>query len=276
MRTSLNACLIEQFFLLSSITCSHLQSNPSIPFQPPLTLTPPHNQVSPQTVNSEFSFRQPRSFPGGGLYERFDHVRLVLQLHDELIYEVRTADLESVSFTSFDFIMFHAFLILDLCALIVKVIPACFTYIACTVYCILYCTVLYCAIIYCTVQYCAIIYCTVLYCDVMWCNILCCTVLYCTVMWCDVMHYAIFWCMTFSFRSQPWWSSAWKVLSTCVCLSRWRWSQDPHGAPLQTIPSLSLAPSTALCPSLPPALVICLRQIIGGNQVLFRPGLTHR
>ena len=146
MRTSLNACLIEQFFLINSNTCSHLQSTPSIPFQPPLAPTAPHNQVRTQTVNSEFSFRQPRSFPGGGLYERFDHVRLVLQLHDELIYEVRTADLESVSFTPFNFIMFHAFLILDLCALTVRVMPACFSYIACTVYCILYCTVLYCTV----------------------------------------------------------------------------------------------------------------------------------
>ena len=49
------------------------------------------------TFRSDFSFRQSRSYPGGGLYERLDHVRLVLQLHDELIYEVRTVDLDAVS-----------------------------------------------------------------------------------------------------------------------------------------------------------------------------------
>ena len=46
---------------------------------------------------SDFSFRRSRSYPGGGLYERLDHVRLVLQLHDELIYEVRDEDLDAVS-----------------------------------------------------------------------------------------------------------------------------------------------------------------------------------
>lgn len=44
-----------------------------------------------------FFFRQTRSYPGGGLYKRLDHVRLVLQLHDELIYEVRKEDLETIS-----------------------------------------------------------------------------------------------------------------------------------------------------------------------------------
>ena len=48
-------------------------------------------------VSSDFCFRQPCSYPGGEMYERFDHVRLVLQLHDELIYEIREKDLPAVS-----------------------------------------------------------------------------------------------------------------------------------------------------------------------------------
>ena len=47
-------------------------------------------------MSPDFRFRQPCSYPGGGLYERFDHVRLVLQLHDELIYEIREKDLPAV------------------------------------------------------------------------------------------------------------------------------------------------------------------------------------
>lgn len=54
-------------------------------------------QLDGPTVSSDFCFRQPRSYPGGGIYERFDHVRLVLQLHDELIYEIREKDLPAVS-----------------------------------------------------------------------------------------------------------------------------------------------------------------------------------
>lgn len=34
-------------------------------------------------------YRKSRQFPGGGLYSAMDEVRLVLQVHDELVYEVR-------------------------------------------------------------------------------------------------------------------------------------------------------------------------------------------
>ena len=59
---------------------------------------------------SDFTFRQSRSYPGGGLYERLDHVRLVLQLHDELIYEVRTVDLDAVSTHRLQYIIFFIFI----------------------------------------------------------------------------------------------------------------------------------------------------------------------
>lgn len=42
-------------------------------------------------------FHSPRCHPGAGLYRAYDDVRLVLQVHDELIYEVRPEDLPEVS-----------------------------------------------------------------------------------------------------------------------------------------------------------------------------------
>jgi hypothetical protein len=56
-----------------------------------------HGVPKSKAAGSGFFFRQTRSYPGGGLYKRLDHVRLVLQLHDELIYEVRKEDLDSIS-----------------------------------------------------------------------------------------------------------------------------------------------------------------------------------
>lgn len=43
------------------------------------------------------SFRSLVSHPGGGLYKALDDVRLVLQVHDELIYEVREEHFEEVA-----------------------------------------------------------------------------------------------------------------------------------------------------------------------------------
>jgi len=42
-------------------------------------------------------FRSQRRLPGGGLYRPLDDVRPVLQVHDELLFEVRPADLHRVS-----------------------------------------------------------------------------------------------------------------------------------------------------------------------------------
>ena len=39
--------------------------------------------------SDDFHFRRPRSMPGGGLYAAMDEVRLVLQVHDELVFEAR-------------------------------------------------------------------------------------------------------------------------------------------------------------------------------------------
>src|SRR5689334_11084110 len=44
-----------------------------------------------------FLFRQPRSLPGGGLYRQLDDCRAVLQIHDELLFEVRERDLARVA-----------------------------------------------------------------------------------------------------------------------------------------------------------------------------------
>lgn len=41
-------------------------------------------------------FRTRRSLPGGGLYKIMDDVRPVLQIHDELLFEVRKEDLLKV------------------------------------------------------------------------------------------------------------------------------------------------------------------------------------
>jgi hypothetical protein len=41
-------------------------------------------------------FRTRRSLPGGGLYKVMDDVRPVLQIHDELVFEVRQEDLLKV------------------------------------------------------------------------------------------------------------------------------------------------------------------------------------
>jgi hypothetical protein len=118
--------LILIIIILLSLNSKSYLNPPSIPIALTCNPTPQHSlsltnstthiQVSPLAVSADFSFRQPRSFPGGGLYERFDHVRLVLQLHDELIYEVRTADLDSVSSTSFNFIILNAVQPRFLCA----------------------------------------------------------------------------------------------------------------------------------------------------------------
>ena len=42
-------------------------------------------------------FRTRRSLPGGGLYKILDDVRPVLQIHDELVFEVRKEDLLKVT-----------------------------------------------------------------------------------------------------------------------------------------------------------------------------------
>lgn len=41
-------------------------------------------------------FRTQRRLPGGGLYRPLDDVRPVLQVHDELLFEVRPRDLLTV------------------------------------------------------------------------------------------------------------------------------------------------------------------------------------
>ena len=42
-------------------------------------------------------FRSKRSLPGGGLYKAMDDVRPVLQIHDELLFEVRSRDVRKVA-----------------------------------------------------------------------------------------------------------------------------------------------------------------------------------
>ena len=43
-----------------------------------------HTQTTPL-----FHYRSGRSYPGCGVYKALDDVRLVLQVHDELVFEVR-------------------------------------------------------------------------------------------------------------------------------------------------------------------------------------------
>ena len=42
-----------------------------------------------QSSNTTIVYRQPRSSPGGGIYKKFDDVRFILHVHDELLFEVR-------------------------------------------------------------------------------------------------------------------------------------------------------------------------------------------
>lgn len=42
------------------------------------------------------TFRQSCRAPGGGLYHRLDDYRLILQVHDELVYEVKQKDVIEV------------------------------------------------------------------------------------------------------------------------------------------------------------------------------------
>jgi hypothetical protein len=42
-----------------------------------------------QCSNTTIVYRQPRSSPGGGIYKKFDDVRFILHVHDELLFEVR-------------------------------------------------------------------------------------------------------------------------------------------------------------------------------------------
>jgi hypothetical protein len=46
---------------------------------------------------ASFQYRQRRSNPGGGLYRMMDDVRMVLQVHDELLFEVQPEDLPAVA-----------------------------------------------------------------------------------------------------------------------------------------------------------------------------------
>eukprot|EP01032_Pedospumella_encystans_P008842 gene8842-10458_t len=64
------------------------------------------NSAAQQTLEREvetgveagtLNFRRPRSNPGGGLYKQLDDVRPVLQVHDELVFEVRVQDIPRVA-----------------------------------------------------------------------------------------------------------------------------------------------------------------------------------
>lgn len=48
-------------------------------------------------TKQDCSFRSLVSHPGGGLYKALDDVRLVLQVHDELIYELREEHFDEVA-----------------------------------------------------------------------------------------------------------------------------------------------------------------------------------
>lgn len=51
-----------------------------------------------QSSNSAIVYRQPRSSPGGGIYKKFDDVRFILHVHDELLFEVREDLLKKTAF----------------------------------------------------------------------------------------------------------------------------------------------------------------------------------
>lgn len=56
-----------------------------------------NNASSTLPVKRDVNCRRSRRFPGGGLYSALDSVRLVLQVHDELVFEVRRDLLPAVS-----------------------------------------------------------------------------------------------------------------------------------------------------------------------------------
>jgi len=53
-----------------------------------------HCRLAQQSV--PLNFRRPRQHPGAGLYRLLDDVRPVLQVHDELVFEVREEHLSAV------------------------------------------------------------------------------------------------------------------------------------------------------------------------------------
>lgn len=53
-----------------------------------------HCRLGEQSV--PLNFRRLRQHPGAGLYRLLDDVRLVLQVHDELVFEVRVEHLSTV------------------------------------------------------------------------------------------------------------------------------------------------------------------------------------
>jgi len=54
-----------------------------------------HCRLAEQSV--PLNFRRPRQHPGAGLYRQLDDVRPVLQVHDELVFEVRVEHLSAVA-----------------------------------------------------------------------------------------------------------------------------------------------------------------------------------
>jgi hypothetical protein len=65
-------------------------------------------QLRELSIVDPILFRNKKRFSGGGLYQSLDNIRPILQIHDELLFEVRKEDIfEAINWMLFNSVYYY-------------------------------------------------------------------------------------------------------------------------------------------------------------------------